>query len=58
MPARRPATPEPLGFAAALVPVVALVGLLGLPFFVFGDEAASERQRRGVGEVGGQNCRR
>ena len=41
MRARRSSTPEPLGLAAALVPVVALVGLLGLSFFLFGDEAAS-----------------
>jgi NhaC family Na+:H+ antiporter len=41
MPVRRSSTPEPLGLAAALVPVVALVGLLGLSFFLFGDEAAS-----------------
>ena len=39
--ARRPDTPLPLGLAAALVPVVALVGLLGLSFFLFGDAAAS-----------------
>ena len=39
--AHRPDTPEPLGLAAALVPVVALVGLLGLSFFLFGDAAAS-----------------
>ena len=38
---RRHATPEPLGLAAALVPVVALVGLLGFSFVLFGDEAAS-----------------
>ena len=38
---RRPATPEPLGLASALVPVVALVGLLGLSFFLFGDAAAA-----------------
>ena len=41
MPARRSSTPEPLGLAAALLPVVALVGLLGLSFFLFGDAAAS-----------------
>ena len=39
--AHRPDTPKPLGLAAALVPVVALVGLLGLSFFLFGDDAAS-----------------
>ena len=39
--AHRPDTPKPLGLAAALVPVVALVGLLGLSFFLFGDAAAS-----------------
>ena len=39
--AARPATPEPLGLLAALIPVVALVGLLGLSFFLFGDAAAS-----------------
>ena len=39
--AHRPDTPVPLGLAAALVPVVALVGLLGLSFFLFGDAAAS-----------------
>ena len=32
--------PRALGLAAALVPVVALVGLLGLSFFLFGDAAA------------------
>ena len=37
----RPGTPQPLGLVAALVPVVTLVGLLGLSFFFFGDEAAS-----------------
>jgi NhaC family Na+:H+ antiporter len=37
----RPASPTPLSLAAALAPVVALVGLLGLSFFLFGDEAAS-----------------
>lgn len=41
MPIRRSSVPEPLGLAAALVPVVALVGLLGLSFFLFGDGAAS-----------------
>ena len=41
MRARRSSHPEPLGLAAALVPVVALVGLLGLSFFLFGDAAAS-----------------
>ena len=35
-----PTTPAPLGLMAALVPVVALVGLLGLSFFLFGDAAA------------------
>ena len=39
--AHRPDTPKPLGLAAALVPVVALVVLLGLSFFLFGDAAAS-----------------
>ena len=39
--AHRPDTPKPLGLAAALVPVVALVGLLGLSFFLFGDAAAA-----------------
>jgi len=38
---RRPDTPLPLGLAAALVPVAALVVLLGLSFFLFGDAAAS-----------------
>ena len=37
----RPANPTPLSLAAALVPVVALVGLLGLSFFLFGDAAAA-----------------
>jgi NhaC family Na+:H+ antiporter len=41
MPLRRHTTPQPLGLAAALVPVAALVGLLGLSFVLFGDEAAS-----------------
>lgn len=41
MPLRRSSVPEPLGLAAALLPVVALVGLLGLSFVLFGDEAAS-----------------
>ena len=41
MPATRSSTPEPLGLAAALLPVAALVGLLGLSFVFFGDEAAS-----------------
>jgi NhaC family Na+:H+ antiporter len=39
--ARRPNIPVPLGLAAALVPVAALVVLLGLSFFLFGDAAAS-----------------
>ena len=39
--AHRPDTPKSLGLAAALVPVVALVGLLGLSFFLFGEDAAS-----------------
>ncbi len=38
---RRSSTPAPLGLAAALLPVVALVCLLGLSFFLFGDGAAS-----------------
>src|SRR5262245_6910159 len=38
--AARPGRPEPLGILAALVPVVALIGLLGLSFFLFGDAAA------------------
>ena len=38
--AARPMSPEPLGLLAALVPVVALVGLLGLSFHLFGDAAA------------------
>ena len=37
----RPDAPTPLGLAAALVPVVALVGLLGLSFYLFGDAAAA-----------------
>ncbi len=37
----RPNAPEPLGLFSALIPVVALVGLLGLSFFLFGDAAAS-----------------
>jgi NhaC family Na+:H+ antiporter len=37
----RSLTPQPLGFAAALVPVLALILLLGLSFYLFGDEAAS-----------------
>ena len=39
--AARPDTPMPLGLAAALVPVLALVCLLGLSFFLFGDAAAA-----------------
>ena len=39
--AARPQTPTPLGLAAALVPVVALVFLLGLSFYLFGDAAAA-----------------
>ena len=39
--AHRPDTPRPLGLAAALVPVAALVVLLGLSFFLFGDAAAA-----------------
>ncbi len=38
---RRHPTPVPLGLAAALLPVVALVLLLGLSFFLFGDGSAS-----------------
>jgi NhaC family Na+:H+ antiporter len=41
MPLRRHTTPQPLGLAAALVPVAALVGLLGLSFVLFGDAAAA-----------------
>jgi NhaC family Na+:H+ antiporter len=41
MQIRRSSLPVPLGLAAALVPVVALVGLLGLSFYLFGDGAAS-----------------
>jgi Na+:H+ antiporter, NhaC family len=37
----RPATPQPLGLAAALAPVATLVGLLGLSFHLFGEDAAS-----------------
>ena len=37
----RPDTPQPLGLAAALVPVAALVVLLGLSFLLFGDAAAA-----------------
>lgn len=36
----RPNRPEPIGLMAALVPVAALVGLLGLSFFLFGEAAA------------------
>jgi Na+:H+ antiporter, NhaC family len=36
----RPMKPQPLGLLAALIPVLALVGLLGLSFFLFGDAAA------------------
>ena len=39
--APRPDTPRPLGLAAALVPVAALVLLLGLSFFLFRDAAAA-----------------
>lgn len=38
---RRSPSPLPLGLAAALLPVVALIALLGLSFFFFGDGAAS-----------------
>lgn len=37
----RPASPQRLGLPAALAPVVALVGLLGLSFYLFGDAAAA-----------------
>ena len=37
----RHASPTPLSLAAALMPVVPLVGLLGLSFYLFGDAAAS-----------------
>lgn len=37
----RPDKPRPLSLPAALVPVLALVGLLGLSFLFFGDAAAS-----------------
>src|SRR3954462_15197379 len=37
----RPPEPRPLGLLPAFVPVVALVGLLGLSFFLFGDAAAA-----------------
>src|SRR3546814_17930815 len=37
---RRPSTPETPSLAEALVPVAALVGLLGLSFHLFGDSAA------------------
>ena len=37
----RALTPKPLGLWSALVPVVSLVGLLGLSFYFFGDAAAS-----------------
>lgn len=36
----RPNKPEPLGLLAALVPVAALIALLGLSFFLFGEAAA------------------
>ncbi len=36
-----PDAPRPPGLAAALVPVATLVGLLGLAFYLFGDEAAA-----------------
>lgn len=37
----RPASPEPLSLTQSLVPVLALIGLLGLAFFLFGDAAAA-----------------
>ena len=37
----RPTSPETPSLVEALVPVAALVGLLGLSFFLFGDAAAS-----------------
>lgn len=37
----RPSSPRPLSLAAALTPVAALVGLLGLSFHLFGDGAAA-----------------
>lgn len=37
----RPASPKPLSLAAALTPVLALIGLLGLSFYLFGDAAAA-----------------
>jgi len=36
----RPSTPEPLGLLEALIPVAALIGLLGLSFHLFADAAA------------------
>lgn len=36
----RPFGPQPLGLATALIPVAALVVLLGLSFYLFGDKAA------------------
>jgi NhaC family Na+:H+ antiporter len=38
---KRPAAPAPLSFSAALIPVAALVALLGLSFYLFGDAAAA-----------------
>jgi NhaC family Na+:H+ antiporter len=38
---RRPASPQPPGVVAALVPVATLVSLLGLAYFLFGDAAAA-----------------
>jgi NhaC family Na+:H+ antiporter len=42
---RRSPSPRPLGLAAALLPVAALVGLPGLSFYLFGDAAASGRSQ-------------
>ena len=37
----RPESPQPLSPLQAIIPIICLIGSLGLGFFLFGDEAAS-----------------